>query len=83
MHEAVCRTSRAYSFHSGRKVLIKTRQLVFVLYFFFFFFFFFYWAPVTSAPGSTAAMKAYFTSLALEVLACTARSPHAYEARDL
>jgi hypothetical protein len=28
-------------------------------------FFFFYWAPVVSAPGSTAAMKAYCTSPAL------------------
>jgi hypothetical protein len=42
---------------------------------FFFFFFFFYWAPVAGAPGSTAAMKAYCTSPALEVPACTARNP--------
>jgi hypothetical protein len=49
----------------------------------FFYFFFFYWAPVAGAPGSTAAMKAYCTSTALEVPVYTARSPHAYDARDL
>jgi hypothetical protein len=47
------------------------------------FFFFFDWAPVAGAPVSTAAMKAYCTSPALEVPAFTARSPHAYDARDL
>jgi hypothetical protein len=47
------------------------------------FFFFFSSAPVASAPRSTAAMKAYCTSPALEVPACTTRSPHAYDARDL
>jgi hypothetical protein len=46
-------------------------------------FFFFYWVPVASAPGSTAAMKAYCMSLVLEVPACATRSPHAYDARDL
>jgi hypothetical protein len=37
--------------------------------------FFFYWAPVAGAPGSTAAMKAYFMSPALDVPAFPARSP--------
>jgi hypothetical protein len=36
-----------------------------------------HWAPVASAPGSTAANTAYFTSLALEVPTCTARGPYA------
>jgi hypothetical protein len=49
----------------------------------FFFFFFFYWDPVASAPGSTAAMKAYCTSPALEVPVFTAMSPNAYDERDL
>jgi hypothetical protein len=32
--------------------------------------------------GSTAAVKAYCTNPALKIPACTARSPHAYNARD-
>jgi hypothetical protein len=45
--------------------------------------FFFYWSPLATVPGSTAAMKAYFTSPGLEVPAFTARNTHAYDARDL
>jgi hypothetical protein len=61
--------------------------LFFFFYFFFLFFYYYYyyyyynyyyyyyWASVAGAPASTAAMQTYCTSPALELPACTARSP--------
>jgi hypothetical protein len=72
-----------------RKVTVRNIQscfrtvIGFQFFFFFFIFFFFYRPLVARAPGGTAAMKAYCVSPALKVPACTARRPHAYEARDL